>query len=309
MNRTLALSVLISAFLFAACQKNVDPVENKPPVVFAGIDTTYHLESALDTIRLSGSATDDQEVTGYSWTQISGPNTALIYYTGAASTPVSGLMEGSYIFQLMATDNKGATGVRTIAITVVMPRLFTMVLQPSPNPDEVHLAVVGSDNISDPSATEFGAMAWTSNGEPYIGRTLLRFDWSQLPPGGKIISAKLSLFSVPVPKNGNKADANFGTNNAMVLQRLTSSWSGDATWQNQPTATSMNELVIPHTNQPVLDLLDIDVTSLIDSMEPGANYGFRLKLQNETSYNSRIFCSSKYVDTRKHPRLVIEYSK
>jgi hypothetical protein len=32
-----------------------------------------------------------------------------------------------------------------------------------------------------------------------------------------------------------------------------------------------------------------------------------LQLQNEATYNSRIFCSSKFNDVKKHPKLVIVY--
>lgn len=306
---SLALSLCALAFSLTACEKEVEQPENQPPVVTSATDSTFRLRAGgNDTLTLAGSATDDGEVVGYAWTQISGPNTATIHYPGAPTTTASGFVAGSYVFQLMATDDKGATGVTTVTIMVTAPELFTITLQPAQNTEEMHLAVAGSTNISDPTASEFGAMAWTTNGAPYYGRGLLRFDWGTLPASATIVSAKLSLYSNPEPLNGNLEDANFGTNNSMLIQRLTSNWTSAITWQTQPSAAVNNQVTVPHTSQTMLDLIDLDVTALVNDMQQSGNYGFMLKLQNELSYNSRIFCSSKHPDAAKRPRLILQYS-
>src|SRR4051812_48731577 len=53
-------------------------------------------------------------------------------------------------------------------------------------------------------------------------------------------------------------------------------------------------------------LIDLDVTALVKDIQQYGNYGFLLKLQNETIYTSRIFCSSLATDATKHPKLVIQ---
>lgn len=81
------------------------PVVNLSPVVEAGgpINTTGN------TAQLSGTATDpDGTIVSVIWIQISGPNTAVITNPGTLTPTLSGLIGGTYVFQLTARDNKGA---------------------------------------------------------------------------------------------------------------------------------------------------------------------------------------------------------
>jgi hypothetical protein len=303
------LLVAITVCFFAACKKDT-PTENQPPIVNAGKDTTFQLTYAQgDSIRLSGSATDaDGQVVGYTWTQISGPNTIKIHYPGAASTIVSGVITGQYVFQLMATDNKGATGVKTVTINVTLPPLSTINLQPSSNSTEVRIGIVGSQNISGPNFKNIVAEAWTVNGNNTYIRGLFKFDLSSIPATARIVAARLSLYSDPAPTEGNLVDANYGNNNAMILQRAIANWNvSTVTWQSQPAGDVATQMAIPHTAQSTLDLIDLDVTAQVKDMKQYGNYGFLLKLQDETIYTSRIFCSSTANDASKHPKLVVQY--
>jgi hypothetical protein len=302
------LPVLFLSWFTISCQK--DDIDNKPPVVNAGKDTTYTLKSSLgDTITLKGLAIDeDGSVVAYIWSQITGPTSAKILYPGSATTKVTNVTNGNYVFQLMATDNDGATGVKNVTVTLNTPPTITLILQPHQNLQEVELAVQGTLDASDETAPEFGAVAWTHNGDPTYLRGLFGFDLSSIPSSSTIISAKVSLYSTPNPINGNQIDANYGTNNAMYLQRVTSPWTSTVTWQNQPSAITTSQVSISSTTQSRLDLIDLDVTNLLKDMRQFGNYGFMLRLQSETIYTSRIFCSSKHADATKHPKLVIQYT-
>jgi hypothetical protein len=306
MRQCLLFFFLIS-LLVIACKK--DPIENKPPVVNAGKDTTITLINVTDSIRLSGSATDvDGTVVGYSWDQISGPKKATIHASGSPGTYVSDLVSGVYVFQLMATDDKGATGVKTISITIKAPQEYTTTLQLNQSPLDAHLQVVGSTNASDPSAPELVAAAWTVNGELSYSRGLVKFDLSSIPANARITSAKLTLYSNPTPLNGNHVDANSGSDNTLFLQRVTTNWTTSVTWQTQPSTDASSQIIIPHTSQSMLDITDLDVTGLVKDMRQYGNYGFMIRLKNEVLYTSRIFCSSKYSNTSKHPKLVVTYT-
>ncbi len=306
------LSLVSFCFILTACHK--DPPVNKIPVVelastkAAGIK----LDVGLDTIHLSGTATDeDGTIVSYLWSQVSGPNSSVIQNPGSSSTVVSGLIAGTYVFQLNATDNNGATGTKsiTVTITVVGPQNFNVTFSPSNNPDESLIAGNSAHDFTSPNFTEVDASTWTINQETLSGRGVFKFDLSSIPSGATIVSAKLSLFSNPTPSNGNLVDANFGTSNAMYIRRITSTWDANSDWFSQPSTESTNEVSVPQTSQPRLDLVDIDVTAMVSKMYTVANYGFMLQLQNEVTYNSRIFCSSYYGDATKHPKLVINYSK
>ena len=199
-----------------------------------------------------------------------------------------------------------------ILITSCKKDKSTQVLnqQPTNNSTEVH--IWGNNTNEEGSyngAPEVGASSWTHNSNPVGQRGLIKFDLSSIPASATIVSAKLSLYSNPTPQNGDLVHANSGSNNAMLIQRVISGWTASAVkWTNQPATTTSDQIVIPHTSEPFLDIVDLDVKTLVEAMVgENQNYGIMIRLQTETAYNSRIFCSSFYSDATKHPKLVVEY--
>lgn len=90
---------------------------NVAPVANAGPDQTITLPT--NSVSLNGSASSDADgnITAYSWTKVSG-GTANFSSTNSASTTVSGLTQGSYVFALTVTDNAGATNTANVKVTV-----------------------------------------------------------------------------------------------------------------------------------------------------------------------------------------------
>ncbi|MGV3642106.1 MAG: PKD domain-containing protein, partial [Adhaeribacter sp.] len=69
---------------------------------------------------LAGSATDAEgSISSYGWTQVSGPNAALFATADAAQASVSGLVAGTYVFRLTATDNEGASAGDEVTVSVL----------------------------------------------------------------------------------------------------------------------------------------------------------------------------------------------
>ncbi|WP_394801695.1 PKD domain-containing protein, partial [Rhodoflexus caldus] len=94
---------------------NVAP--NRPPVVSAG--TAQSITLPTNSATLTGSASDpDGSIASVRWTQVSGPNTAAIATPANVQTSVSGLVQGTYVFRLTATDNAGATASADVNVTV-----------------------------------------------------------------------------------------------------------------------------------------------------------------------------------------------
>ena len=90
---------------------------NQLPQVNAGSAQTITLPA--NSVQLNGSATDaDGSITSYSWSQVSGPSPAIFSSAASASTTASGLVQGSYTFQLTAKDNTGAAATANVVITV-----------------------------------------------------------------------------------------------------------------------------------------------------------------------------------------------
>ncbi|PWT74542.1 MAG: hypothetical protein C5B59_11015 [Bacteroidetes bacterium] len=96
----------------------VNTAANQPPLANAGADQTITLPT--NTANLNGSASKDPDgtIAAYNWTQSAGPSTATIGNATAATTSVSGLVQGTYVFRLTVTDNLGATGTDSIIVKV-----------------------------------------------------------------------------------------------------------------------------------------------------------------------------------------------
>ncbi|AEV97879.1 hypothetical protein A4D02_15460 [Niastella koreensis] len=301
----LALAALALVLTVASCKKDNDFVENKVPVADAGPSATV---STTDSAVVTGKGTDaDGNVVAYLWSQVSGPVNANIVNPGSAATTIKFNTSGSYVFQLMVTDNKGATGVDTMTIVYNGPK--TLVLQPNNNAGEYQLVNLLGNDASGIAGNSIDADAWTSGGGTYNLRGILKFDLSSIPASATVKSATLYLYSAINPATGNMVDANYGSANTALLQQITAPWTTSSiNWFNPPAVNTGTQITVAQAPQGQLDLA-LDVKSHVATMvSNNANYGWMLRLQTENYYNSRIFVSSRnqaYPD--KHPKLVVVY--
>lgn len=91
---------------------------NLPPTANAGPDQSITLP--ISSVTLNGSGTDpDGIIASYLWTQAA-PTTPLatIVSPNSASTQITGLAQGTYVFWLKVTDNNGATATDQVTVTV-----------------------------------------------------------------------------------------------------------------------------------------------------------------------------------------------
>lgn len=302
------LAILLSSLLFWSCQKETDEqLLQSPPTANAGPNQAVQLPQTSITLSGTGTTTNGT-ITAYLWSLVSGPNVPVITSPGSATTTVTGVVAGTYIFQLMVVDNAGLTGVDTTKILCTQAPIQTLTLQPANNnANELNFAGNSTTNGS-AHDIDLDAGAWTMGGAPWYLRGAFKFDLSSIPSNALILTAKLSLYSNPTPINGDLINANSGPSNGFYIRRITSNWDGNtATWQSQPSTTSIDQILIPHTTQPSLDIIDVDVKTLIDAMRSNGNYGFMMLLQNEVAYNIRQFCSSNHSQLSKRPKLVITY--
>jgi hypothetical protein len=91
---------------------------NQLPIAAAGADQT--ITNPVESVTLSGSSSSDPDgsIATYFWLKEFGPAGVTIASPNAASTVVSGLTPGEYIFRLTVTDNFGATSSDTVKVTV-----------------------------------------------------------------------------------------------------------------------------------------------------------------------------------------------
>ncbi|MGK2860492.1 MAG: PKD domain-containing protein [Chitinophagaceae bacterium] len=89
---------------------------NKPPTSNAGADKIITLPT--NNTSLTGSGTDtDGTIATYAWTKVSG-GAATIASPAAATTAISGLVQGAYTFRLTVKDNGGLTATDDVIVTV-----------------------------------------------------------------------------------------------------------------------------------------------------------------------------------------------
>ena len=126
------------------------PEPNQPPVMNAG--AAQEITAPASSVTLTGSGSDiDGTLAAYAWVKLSG-GAATITSPSSATTTVTGLVPGSYVFQLTGTDNDGATATATVSVLVKPNTPPTadaggIVLITIP-PATIDLAVSGSDDGS-----------------------------------------------------------------------------------------------------------------------------------------------------------------
>jgi hypothetical protein len=91
---------------------------NQPPVANAGSNIIITLPTSGTALNGTGSSDPDGFISKYSWSQVSGPNTATISSASSATPGISNLVQGTYTFKLVVTDNSNATSSATVSVTV-----------------------------------------------------------------------------------------------------------------------------------------------------------------------------------------------
>lgn len=118
-------------FIHGTIRKPIVNPSNLAPTVNAGADKSITLP--VSTVQLIGTASDpDGSITKYLWTKSGG---GTISSPNAATTNVTGLTAGTYVFTLTVTDNGGATASDNVMVMV----------NPAPPNNQSPVANAGTD--------------------------------------------------------------------------------------------------------------------------------------------------------------------
>ena len=158
---------------------------NQAPVANAGNNAT--ITAPVNSIQLDGSRSFDPDgtIVDYGWSQVSGPSTALLSHNGTATPTVSGLIVGTYVFQLMVTDNMAATNFDQVTITV-NPAVTKA--------NQTPFAVAGADTTLHLPASTYvlnAAHSYDPDG------TITAYQWQEINGPSTVI---------PVPVNGAQVE-------------------------------------------------------------------------------------------------------
>ncbi len=169
----------------------------------------------------------------------------------------------------------------------------------------------GYDTSNFGNTEEMNALAWTNGGAISNHRSLIKWNFDNIPTNATIISADLSLFFNPTSGNAGGLHSTTSGPNDSYLQKITSPWDEyTVTWNNQPSTTNVNQAYLPASITSTQDYTNIDVTALIQDLvnNPNANWGLMLKLDSESYYRCLLFASSDHPDRNLHPKLDVCYS-
>jgi hypothetical protein len=98
---------------------STDPIIRTQPTANAGPDITLILPNDNNEAVLNGSGVDsDGTIVSYAWSQLSGPNTAVLSGESMPTLSASNLVLGTYVFQLNVTDNDGNSDTDSATIHV-----------------------------------------------------------------------------------------------------------------------------------------------------------------------------------------------
>jgi parallel beta-helix repeat protein len=278
-------SITLSAYSSAVLIKQ--GVSNSLPVVTAGPDQTITLPTA--SVTMAGNATDaDGTIASHTWTRISGP-AATITTPSSYTTTITGLTQGTYVFQLSATDNSG--GVNTDVMQVIVNQAANILPVANAGADKVitlptnTVTQIGSGTDADGTISSY---LWTQVSGP---STATIASASSSSSAFNNLIAGVYVFNLRVTDNragiandqfqitvNNPANippvANAGTDQTIQLPTSSTTLNGSATDADGSVASHTWSFVLGPTT-PVISTPS-SYTSSVSGMTLAGTYTFRL---------------------------------
>ena len=220
---------------------------NQMPEANAGNDVQITLPT--NSTRLSGIGTDpDGKISSYRWRSISGPKEFTINSPTRSSTTVSNLVQGIYNFELMVTDNAGATDRDTVAVTVMaapsnqapkanagsdvnitLPTNSTSLSGSGADPDGT-IASYKWVKVAGPSQYSIGSSSSAQTSVTNLAQGVYQFELTVTDNAGKTAKDTMQVTvnaAVAVPNQAPKANAGSDVN--ITLPTNSTSLSGSGT--------------------------------------------------------------------------------
>jgi hypothetical protein len=145
----------------------VTAAANTPPIANAGPNQQITAPANSVTLNGSGSNDPDGTITMYCWATVSGPGSVTISNSNTATPSVVGLTAGGYIFELIVTDNKGATSKDQVAVTVL------------PQPLQVNQAPVANAGTNQTITAPVNSVALNGSSSFDPDGTITAYSWER----------------------------------------------------------------------------------------------------------------------------------
>ena len=243
------------------------PAASAFPTANAGIDQNVALPSNSVTLNGTASATGGNNIVSYSWTKYSGQS-CTITNPNSASTTITGLLQGTYVFRLVARDNQGNTAVDDVVVNVLPSASFTPI--PALIQAENWYAMVGVQTENTMDAGGGVNVAYIDNGDwmdynvnvNTSGTFQIRLRVAAPAAGGQLQVRRSDgtvLSTVNLPNTGGwqtwqtvNTTVNFGTGNQTIRIASTSTQGWNLNWlEFATTTTNQNPVANAGTDQTI----------------------------------------------------------
>lgn len=155
----------------------------------------------------------------------------------------------------------------------------------------------GDENTNFGDGQVLAAAALPDSAGSYTTRAYFNFDLSAFPANKPMTSAYMSLYHNPDANPFPMGHQTTSGSNSTVLRRVISPWTESTiTWNNQPSTTTGNEVILPQSDTSNQNYMNIDVLPLVSDLlaTPNSSFGIQMKLLNETPGRSMVFASSDH---------------
>lgn len=195
---------------------------------------------------------------------------------------------------------------------VLLQAQTTVVIKLGPNGKDSEVSDYGSNKTQNyGNVSVVASYIWSNGGTTFRERALIQFDLSQIPANATITSATMNLYADNPTQTfvGNPSTPMNGTNNASYIRRITSAWTeSGVTWNNQPSTTTSNQIILPTSTSNTQNYLGVDITQLVNDMRTFGDNGFMIEPVSTVPSNSMIFRSGDYADSTFWPTLTVTYN-
>jgi hypothetical protein len=133
--------------------------------VIVNAGSNQSISMPTNSVTLTGTATDASDtITSYLWTQVSGPDTSTITNATSITATATGLIVGTYVFQLKATDDNNLSGTATVSVIVTHSAVDTVSVSAGTN-QNITLpsnSIVLTATVTDPKLLNPAFTTWWS---------------------------------------------------------------------------------------------------------------------------------------------------
>ncbi|TMM55868.1 BspA family leucine-rich repeat surface protein [Maribacter algarum] len=157
-----------------------------PPVVLAGDNQMIVIPATTSAI-FNGSANDPDggEIVSYEWTQVSGPNDAMLSGENTADLTATGFVVGNYVFRLMAIDDEDQSAFDEVSLEVQSGGTSSPVVDAGQDQNSAETTINLNGSGSDPDGGDVTYL-WTQESGPNTA-TLSGADSSDLVASNLVV--------------------------------------------------------------------------------------------------------------------------